>query len=84
MLQSVLNPNNLLDVIRVMTTHFPLCKRGARGDLNFACMQKSPSIPLFQRGRWVELPNGLFGLNQGYPSCVRTGWFAKTDSRGAR
>ena len=45
-----------------MTEHSPLCKRGARGDLNVARKQKSPSIPLLQRGRLVEFSNGLFGL----------------------
>ena len=53
-------PNNLLDVIRVMTAHSPLYERGGRGDLSFARVKKSPSIPLFQRGRWVEFFNGLF------------------------
>ncbi|MBI5438984.1 MAG: hypothetical protein HY936_08600 [Nitrosomonadales bacterium] len=28
--------------------------------------------------------NGLFRLNQGYPSRVHTEWIAKADSKGAR
>ena len=49
-----------LEPSRAMTEHSPLCKRGARGDLNVARKQKSPSIPLLQR--LVEFSNGLFGL----------------------
>jgi len=57
------NPDNPLDLIRAMTTHSPLCKRGARGDLSVAGTQKSPSVPLLQRGRLVKFPNGLSGFN---------------------
>jgi len=50
-----------------MTTHSPLCKRGARGDLSVEGTQKSPSapsqaLPLLQRGRLVKFPNGLSGV----------------------
>src|SRR3989337_3986430 len=36
----------------------PFEKGGGRGDLNVAWSIKSPSIPLFQRGKLVEFSNG--------------------------
>jgi len=56
------NPDNSLDLIRAMTMHSPLCKRGGRGDLSVAGTQKSPSIPLLKRGRLVKFTNGLSGF----------------------
>jgi L-cysteine S-thiosulfotransferase len=42
-------------VARSFAGHFPLWKRGSKGDfrlLRFGCVVKSPSIPLLQRGKW--------------------------------
>ena len=63
-----MNPDNQLDLIRAMTTHSPLCKRGAKGDLSVAGTQKfsfapSQALPLCKRGRLVKFPNGLSGIN---------------------
>jgi hypothetical protein len=60
----IINPDNPLNLIRAMTTHPPLCKRGARGDLSVDGIQKSPSVPLLQREMLVKFPNGLSGINQ--------------------
>jgi hypothetical protein len=59
----VLNPDCPLVVNWAMPGYSPLCKRGVRGDWDVALIQKSPSIPLLQRGKQVEFFNGLFGLN---------------------
>ena len=67
-----LNPNHSLDMNRVMTINSPLCKRGAKGDLNGARIQKSPSIPLLPRGKRVEFSNGLFGLKKNQPAHSET------------
>jgi hypothetical protein len=40
----------------------PLLKRGVRGDLSFICPQKSPSIPLYQRGTWAASSIELIGF----------------------
>ena len=56
-----------------MAGYSPLCKRGVRGDLDVARMQKSPSIPLLQRGKLVEFSNGLFGINVPLSPIVHVG-----------
>jgi len=49
-----------------MTAHPPFAKGGTRGDLRVAGTQKSPSVPLLQRGMLVKFPNGLSGFK---PRC---------------
>ena len=45
-------------------------RQAARGDLNVARIRKSPSIPLFQRGKPVEFSNGKSRLNRDFPLGV--------------
>ncbi len=65
---------------------FPPLKRGARGDLNFIRVQKSPSIPLLKRGKWVAFPNGLSGFNPhpDPPRSQRTHNRSLNDQTGGR
>jgi len=59
------NPDCSLEV-NLATKKYSPFEKGGGGDLNFAWIQKSPSIPLLQRGKFAEFFNGLFG----FKSCV--------------
>ena len=61
--KSLTNLDNPLDLIRAMTIHSPLCKRGARGDLSVARHRsgKEPDIGIFVMKVFDAIAGGSIG-----------------------
>ena len=69
-LTALLNRDFPLGVNLAATGIPPFEKGGLGGDLNVARIRKSPSIPLFQRGKPVEFSNGKSRLKTKWLSCL--------------